>query len=101
MANTWVLTLVPSLLMLFSWEAGWDNSFNKGYEQAAIGPTTGTLGIDLKPSITIRNRSRPIKASRGTLKTWSNFRPVMVAFTNNPVTSNGSSLASNSNDAIK
>ncbi len=47
MANTWVITLVPSLLMLFSWEAGWDNSFNKGYEQAATGPATGALGIGL------------------------------------------------------
>lgn len=47
MANTWVITLVPSLLMLFSWEAGWDNSFNKGYEQAALGPTTGLMGIGL------------------------------------------------------
>jgi hypothetical protein len=32
-------------LLLFSWEFGWLNSFVKGYEQAAIGPVTGLLGI--------------------------------------------------------
>jgi hypothetical protein len=31
-------------LRLFSWEMGWLNSFNKGYEQAWIGPTTGIIG---------------------------------------------------------
>ncbi len=34
-------------LMTFSWEFGWLNSFNKGYEQAAIGPLTGLTGIAL------------------------------------------------------
>ncbi len=33
------------LIMLFSWEFGWLNSFNKGYEQAFIGPLTGLLGV--------------------------------------------------------
>src|SRR5262245_61105505 len=32
------------LLMLFSWEMGWLNSFSKGYEQAWIGPVTGIIG---------------------------------------------------------
>lgn len=39
------LVLGPGcVLMLFAWEMGWLNSFNKGYEQAWIGPTTGILG---------------------------------------------------------
>ncbi len=33
--------------MLFSWYFGWLNSFNKGYEQAFIGPLSGLLGIFL------------------------------------------------------
>lgn len=45
--NVWVLTLPPCLIMLFSWYAGWDNSFNKGYEQAYVGPGLGMLGIFL------------------------------------------------------
>ena len=45
--NTWVLTMPGCLLMLFSWYHGWNNSFNKGYEQAAVGPLTGLLGLIL------------------------------------------------------
>ncbi len=45
--NTWVLTLPGCVLGLFAWYAGWNNSFNKGYEQAWIGPAVGLLGIAL------------------------------------------------------
>jgi hypothetical protein len=44
---TYLLTGVGCSIMLFSWEFGWLNSFNKGYEQAPIGPLTGLLGIFL------------------------------------------------------
>ena len=44
---TWTVTLIPMLLWIFAWHQGWDNSFNKGYEQAAIGPGTYFLGIFL------------------------------------------------------
>lgn len=40
------VVLAPaSALSLFSWWAGWENSFNKGYEQAWVGPTLALLGI--------------------------------------------------------
>jgi hypothetical protein len=42
---TWLLTGWGCLIMLFSWEFGWLNSFNKGYEQAFVGPLTGWIGI--------------------------------------------------------
>lgn len=45
MFNTWVLTLPAGALWLFAWHAGWNNSFYKGYEQAAIGPLIGLLGV--------------------------------------------------------
>ncbi len=32
-------------LQLLSWWAGWENSFNKGYEQAWVGPTIALIGI--------------------------------------------------------
>ena len=32
------LTLPPGTCMAISWYAGWNNSFNKGYEHAAFGP---------------------------------------------------------------
>lgn len=39
-----VWTLPFSLLWLGAWWAGWENSFNKGYEQAAVGPAVFLLG---------------------------------------------------------
>ncbi|MDH3583035.1 MAG: hypothetical protein OER86_02340 [Phycisphaerae bacterium] len=45
--NTWVLTLPACVLWLFAWYDGWNNSFNKGYEQATVGPLTGLLGVAL------------------------------------------------------
>lgn len=40
-----IATLPFSLLWLFSWWAGWENSFNKGYEQSWVGPSLGLLGV--------------------------------------------------------
>jgi hypothetical protein len=40
-----LLTGWGCLFMTFSWEFGWLNSFNKGYEQFAVGPLTGVVGI--------------------------------------------------------
>lgn len=45
--NVWVLTLPGCLLWQFAWYDGWNNSFNKGYEQAAVGPLTGITGVIL------------------------------------------------------
>jgi hypothetical protein len=45
--NTWILTMPACILWLFAWYDGWNNSFNKGYEQAPVGPLTGILGIVL------------------------------------------------------
>ncbi len=40
------LLLLPTMaLWWFAWRYGWDNSFNKGYEQAALGPVMGVSGI--------------------------------------------------------
>jgi hypothetical protein len=40
-------TLPFTLLWLGAWWAGWENSFNKGYEQAFVGPGVYFLGIFL------------------------------------------------------
>jgi hypothetical protein len=45
MFNTWVFTLPACLLWWFAWYAGWQNSFNKGYEHAAVGPGVGAFGV--------------------------------------------------------
>ena len=42
------VAVVPfGLLLLLGWWAGWDNSFNKGYEQAWVGPLIAWIGIFL------------------------------------------------------
>lgn len=38
------LTLPFTMLWLGAWWAGWENSFNKGYEQSAVGPATWFVG---------------------------------------------------------
>jgi hypothetical protein len=38
-------TLPFTALLLLSWWAGWENSFNKGYEQAWAGPALALVGI--------------------------------------------------------
>ncbi len=40
-----LLTSPAGVLWIFSWWAGWNNSFNKGYEQAWVGPVSGLLGV--------------------------------------------------------
>ena len=45
--NVWICTLPGCLLWAFSWYAGWNNSFHKGYELAWVGPVTGFAGIGL------------------------------------------------------
>lgn len=45
--TAFLVTLLPGLLLAFAWWGGWNNSFNKGYEQAGVGPALGMLGIAL------------------------------------------------------
>ncbi len=39
-----VATLPFGVLLLLAWWAGWENSFNKGYEQAWVGPSLALAG---------------------------------------------------------
>lgn len=43
--GVYTLTLVPCLLMLYSWDFGWLNSFHKGYEQWWVGIAAGWIGL--------------------------------------------------------
>ena len=45
--NTWVLPLPACVIWIMAWWGGWENSFNKGYEQAAVGPVAGLAGVGL------------------------------------------------------
>lgn len=44
---TWLVTWPGCALWVFAWYDGWNNSFFKGYEQSAVGPTTGAVGMVL------------------------------------------------------
>lgn len=46
-ANIMVVTLLPAVLWQFGWYSGWDNSFNKGYEQHDNGVFISLIGIVL------------------------------------------------------
>lgn len=41
------LALPSGVMMSLSWYAGWNNSFFKGYEYAAVGPLLGVFGVTL------------------------------------------------------
>jgi len=47
LGTTFLLAGPGMVLWWFGWRYGWDNSFLKGYESAAIGPLTGLLGSAL------------------------------------------------------
>jgi len=47
LVNTFLLTLPAGLFWWFGWFAGWDNSFNKGYEQSFAGALIALVGIAL------------------------------------------------------
>ena len=38
-------TLPFGVVLLLAWWAGWENSFNKGYEQAWVGPLVSLIGV--------------------------------------------------------
>ena len=46
---TW--TLPFTILWIGAWWAGWENSFNKGYEQAFVGPSVFLIGMALAAMI--------------------------------------------------
>lgn len=47
LAALFLFTAPFTVLWLGAWWAGWENSFNKGYEQAAVGPSVFLLGTAL------------------------------------------------------
>ena len=47
LASLAMATLPFTGLWLFAWWAGWENSFNKGYEQSWVGPGLGLTGVAL------------------------------------------------------
>lgn len=77
LANTWVLTLPGCLLWAVAWFAGWQNSFNKGYEHAWFGPTIFVLGMVLfSAAMAYVPLAQARQASTGDWRRFYDFRIV-------------------------
>jgi hypothetical protein len=70
-------TLPFTLLWLFSWWGGWENSFNKGYEQAWVGRTIGLVGVAIAlPLLTRLPMALAHQAAEGRIGAFFAFREV-------------------------
>jgi hypothetical protein len=66
-----VWTLPFTLLWLGAWWAGWENSFNKGYEQAAVGPAVFLAGTLLSlPALTLLPHAVAHAAAEGRMAAY-------------------------------
>jgi hypothetical protein len=78
------VAVVPfGLLLLLGWWAGWDNSFNKGYEQAWVGPLIAWIGIFLALiSLSYLPMGLAHQASEGRLRAFFEIKQVraLVAY---------------------
>ncbi len=84
--NSLLVTLPGGMIMMFSWYSGWDNSFNKGYEQAAIGPLWGFIGIFLfMAAMTYVPIAQARQAATGRTKSFWNYRKVRDVIKARPV----------------
>jgi hypothetical protein len=70
-------TLPFTLLWLFSWWGGWENSFNKGYEQAWVGRTIGLMGVAIAlPLLARLPMALAHQAAEGRIGAFFAFREV-------------------------
>jgi hypothetical protein len=70
-------TLPFTLLWLFAWWSGWDNSFNKGYEQAWVGRTIGLIGVAIAlPLLARLPMALAHQAAEGRIGAFFAFREV-------------------------
>ncbi|MDJ0849055.1 MAG: hypothetical protein QNK04_11810 [Myxococcota bacterium] len=75
--NVWALTLPGCGIWLFAWHDGWNNSFNKGYEQAAVGPLLGWLGVVLFVAAMLYvPLAQARQAATGSMRAFYDFRLV-------------------------
>ena len=72
------VAVVPfGLLLLLGWWAGWDNSFNKGYEQAWVGPLIAWIGIFLAlAALSYLPMGLAHQASEGRLRAFFDIKQV-------------------------
>lgn len=77
LVTTTLGTLPFTALWLMSWWGGWENSFNKGYEQSWIGPSLGLLGTALAlPLLTRLPMALAHQAAEGRMSAFFARHPV-------------------------
>ena len=82
---TWAATMPIMLLWLLSWWGGWENSFNKGYEQAWVGPVIGlvaTLAFILFMTYVPLAQAR--LATAGAWRTFFDYKLIRSLVAGNP-----------------
>lgn len=83
---TWTLTLPLMMLWLLAWWGGWENSFNKGYEQAWVGPVLGFVATVLfMLAMTYVPLAQARLAAAGTWRSFFDYRLVRSLVTGRPV----------------
>ncbi len=71
-------TLPFGLVWLGAWWAGWENSFNKGYEQAFVGPLVFLAGLLVAlPALTLLPMAAAHGAAEGRLSAYAELRTVL------------------------
>ncbi len=67
-----------TVLWLLSWWGGWENSFNKGYEQAWVGPTIGLIGTAIAlPLLAYQPMALAHQAAQGSIRAYFDFATIL------------------------
>lgn len=82
---TWAATLPIMVLWLVSWWGGWENSFNKGYEQAWVGPAIGLAATILFMFfMTYVPLAQARLATAGTWRAFFDYKLIRALVAGNP-----------------
>jgi len=86
MLNTSVILILPAILWQIGWYSGWDNSFNKGYEQYSNGIALSLTGIILfLTAMLYLPMAQARQAATGSWRAFYDFRTVWAITRNSPV----------------
>ncbi len=82
---TWAATAPIMILWLLSWWGGWENSFNKGYEQAWVGPIVGLIAtLMFIAFMTYVPLAQARLASAGTWRAFFDYKLIRTLVAGNP-----------------
>ncbi len=86
--NTSVVMILPAGLWQIGWYTGWDNSFNKGYEQYYVGIALSWTGVMLFLAVMLfLPMAQARQAATGEWRAFYHFRTLWTIVRNAPVRS--------------